>query len=358
MEKVIFLRPLGGFNDTLCRIARGLEFAQRTGRDLIIDTTDSGLMGEFDTYLTFHHASTSVKVTTRIDETLLSSLDHLAAFPRFINQDISLSQLMSLSRGERLDVARSHDMPSFRVDLTKDYSEDLVFFEGGGGGQASFRVLKHLSVSEPIREMLNDFSQSLPPEYLAAHVRATDYRADADYFLRRLGRIGKSRKVYLASDNHEVFEKAQNTYLPDRLVNKPVISTFEAGRSKHQKRRYQSESEMRAVTEQMFRDLFALSGASRLYYPLLDPSTTERGLTKASGFSLLARHIGEKPAIFTAFFHVERPTARPRLPYARILAPVRPQFIYWKRRPFRHLPDSLRLTKRLRAILQNLGNDG
>jgi hypothetical protein len=309
-------------------------------------------MGEFDDYLTFRQGSSDVRVLTRIDKELLVDLEGLSAYPNFLNSTTPLSTFLSLTLEERREVARSHGVLDLRTDLSRDYSQDLVFFEGSGGGSSSFTVLQHLSVSDSVASTIQNFAKGLPSRYLAAHVRATDYRADVEDFLKRLTRIRRRTPVYLATDNQDVYVRAKGSKLADRLLGAPPELGLEPGQPRHLKGNFESTADVRRATEQVFRDLFALSGASRLYYPFLDPSTTGHDFPKASGFSRLARYLAENPDVHSTFFRCPRPTP-PRWPAARILAPVRPRFVFWKRRPFRYWPDSLRLKGKLRALKEH-----
>ena len=48
--RYLLCRPRGGFNDTLSQIFLCMQYAKKTNRKLIIDTTRSGLHDNFSSY--------------------------------------------------------------------------------------------------------------------------------------------------------------------------------------------------------------------------------------------------------------------------------------------------------------------
>jgi hypothetical protein len=341
--KVVLCLPRGGFNDTLCQIEKCLTFAEETSRTLVIDSRESGLMGVFDEFLAFKKAAASVPILTSLTPELADGLGHLSVFPSFLNTEITLAAFLDLPFSEKRAYARERGYPSLKPSLVSDYPEDVVYYEGAGGGQASFRLLEKLCVSDRVVADLSDFSNSLPNHYQATHLRATDYRTDVEGFFSRLRKSIDGSPLYVATDNQEVFDRAKEEF-QDVVFNEYLTTPIEASRPKHRTSEYPDSRWRHKATLQMFRDLFAVSGSSGLFYSLLDPETTGLQALKASGFSLLARHLMEKPDLFEGFFRLPIPVKKigRKKRKVRLLAPFGNRYRYWRAAPFRHLPDWVR----------------
>ncbi len=353
MENAILCRPTGGFNDTLCRIQKCLKFAQETCRSLVIDTSDSGLMADFDTFLTYRHDTSTIDVTTELPPQLIKQWDTVSAYPGFLNRDISISEFLAKTPSERTALARQHGLRSLITPLRENRPETLVYYEGGGGGQSSFKLLPHLHVSDTVRDYLTAFAAELPTNYIAAHLRSTDYQADADDFLTRLGKQKTTAPIFLATDNLNIHHLAHTIYLPGRIINPAPSSPLDSVAPKHIKSSYSVTEQRHEASFQMLRDLFALAGSSRLYYPFLDPRTTEHGLLKASGFSELAAHLAKQPHLFENFFRLPRPTkAVHGTSASRILAGAHPRYRHWRAKQLMRLPGPLRPTGALKRKIQ------
>jgi hypothetical protein len=353
MESAILCRPTGGFNDTLCRIQKCLKFAKETGRSLIIDTSDSGLMGDFDTFLTFRQDTTGVDVTTALSPELIKKWDTVSAYPGFLNRDITISEFLTKTPSERNALARQHGLRSLITPLKGNRPEALVYYEGGGGGQSSFRLLPHIHVSDTVRDHLIAFAAELPTNYIAAHLRSTDYQADADDFLTRLRKQKTTAPIFLATDNPRIHHLARTIYLPGRIINPAPPSPLDSTTPKHIKSSYAATEQRHDASVHMLQDLFALAGSSRLYYPFLDPRTTEHGLLKASGFSELAAHLAGQPHLFESFFRIPRPTEPiPGTSASRILAGAHLRYRHWGAKQLMRLPEPLRPTGALKRKIQ------
>jgi hypothetical protein len=81
-NKYLLCIPHGGMNDTLCQIELCWLYALKYGRQLIINTQKSGLMGDFSDY--FEPIEKSLIIIPSIGQDLYDELNSLSCYPNQI----------------------------------------------------------------------------------------------------------------------------------------------------------------------------------------------------------------------------------------------------------------------------------
>ena len=302
--RYLLCRPRGGLNDTLCRVQLCIETAARDNRHLIIDTSESGLMGQFSDFFTLEDRLLSEGHTPTMDSELLGRLEGLNTDPKYISEEIGLRAFLSLRWAERRLIAQAHGRRGVGADLTSDSPSELRYYEAPGGGPLAYRLLRAARVSEKVRQAVLIANRQLPARYIAAHIRATDYQAPVDDFLRRLRRQPLSLPLVVLSDNQAVVDHARKVFRKREFLAIARPEVPREGLPLHKRSQYKSSAAAAEATVASLVDLFILSRSDVLYLPFLDTRTT-KGVLKLSGFSRLAAHLQTFPEVSRAFFGVD-----------------------------------------------------
>ena len=277
----LFARPRGGLNDVLCQVERCWRFAEKTGRELVFDTRDSGLLLDFHDVFTVREDVNSVIPHTLTPE-LVTYLNTLSAFPKDTEGNVDGYSSYKDDNDE------FHTLPSrspLKFSLKRDFAEDVVVYEGMGGGVASFCALQRLELAPWLAKHVSDSLASLPTEYISIHVRQSDLTTNYQKFLAKVNTlIGPDTRVFIASDSDEVQEFATTIFPPPRLNTLPSYDSRK-GVPLHAPEISISLEHRRRRTAEMFAELFALACAERFFF------TDIAGKSAVSGFSRLAAHL-------------------------------------------------------------------
>ena len=281
----LLARPRGGLNDTLCQIEKCWRFAEKTGRELVIDTRDSGLLLDF--HEVFEVRPESSKLTPhKLTEELVDELNKLSAFPADVQANVTAYDKFKDEHDE------FYTLPSrqpLKFSLKRDFSEDLVVYEGMGGGIDSFSFLRRVSLQDWLLEHVNNALSLLPNTYASIHVRQSDMKTDFRplfAFVNR--RVDSACPVLVASDSNEVTQPAREI-LGENRVFILEQDVERKGEPLHLVASSTDNQERKSRTSEMFGELFALSCASQLFFT----DVNERA--GISGFSRLAAHLVRHP---------------------------------------------------------------
>jgi hypothetical protein len=284
-ESFLLCRPHGGLNDTFCQIEKCWEYAEKSGRTLIIDTRKSCLFGEFSDF--FQPLGALIKVepdTTRIDQ----AINSLSCYPPRINGPQvngfpdALGTVYSKERGNLVDRI-SGALLTF--DFDKDYSEPILIHEQFGGGELSFSLLERITLSENIRPAVLDRIASLAGDYVAIHVRNTDYQTDYESLFDTIYPEVAGKSVLICSDDAAVIASAKSFFKASNVFSASEIPHTNQ-KPLHGEWTMQSDKDRTLSAMASIVDLCALGLSSKLYF--MDVTAGH-----PSGFSKLARHLSE-----------------------------------------------------------------
>ena len=284
-ESFVLCRPRGGLNDTFCQIEKCWHYAETFGRTLIIDTRKSGLFGEFADF--FSPVDASIKVepdTTRVDPAI-NSRD---CYPPRMSGPRIYGMLddhdTSYSNAYRNHVDRvSGALLTF--DFDRDYRESVLIHEQCGGGDLSFSLLDRITLSETVRSIVLDRIAGLGRDYVAMHVRNTDYQTDYESLFNTIYPEVVGKSVLICSDDADVIVKAKNFFRASTVFS---ISEIPHTNQKplHGEWTMKTDQERKSAAIASIVDLCALGLASKLYF-------TNVTAGHPSGFSRLAQHLNE-----------------------------------------------------------------
>jgi len=323
-ERYLLCRPRGGLNDTLSRIQICWRYAERTGRHLVIDASRSVLHGAFGDFFTL---TPSVgNVTVNPDSEMLSWLDGLDCRPavlagRLTSYDVRFVRGIGFTDAES-SVPTRFATRSVGPD-TPDFPEPLLVYDDSGGGKASFRLLHKVRFADSLASEFQALLREIGTDYMAVHVRNTDYQTDYRRLFARIRRRVRGRKVLVCSDDPTIATYAETALGVRVLVPDGYrLSTHPTG-AMHLPSSYPSRVERERVAYLALRDLVLLANASRLYAAPIERKgevlrqsgriqyrSVPQGMM--SGFSLLAQHLCTRKDLLDALLRV--PVGERRLP--------------------------------------------
>lgn len=168
MKRYILCRPKGGWNDTLCQIAKSYIYAITFNRELIVDTVwASGIKDYFDHYFSLNAKNPPlVPVHLRLS----ADLEHaLSGMEFYSNEGVITNHSAPLWRSSR---------GNFTFDFSIDYPSQLLIHSSDGGGLGSIEILKILRLSKLLVYEIQNGLNALGENFESIMIRNTDYRTD------------------------------------------------------------------------------------------------------------------------------------------------------------------------------------
>lgn len=308
----LLARPRGGLNDTLCQIEKCWRFAEQTGRELVIDTRDSGLLLDF--HDVFEVRPENSKVTPhKLTEELVEELNKLSAFPADVQGNVTAYDKFKDEHDE------FYTLPSrqpLKFSLRRDFSEDLVVYEGMGGGVDSYFALPRLRFRAWLKHQIEEELKQLPGRYLGIHVRHTDMRTNYEMLLAHVKKINRERlPVFLASDNDAVLGVARAIF-GDSGILTLAKKADRCGQPLHISTQQLSDENRREIIGEAASELLALSGAEIFFFSEV---SSRSGI---SGFSGLASHLSKRTSVRLDLLGSESEQASFRVSRPQLVAPL------------------------------------
>ena len=283
-RRIVLCRPHEGLNDTLVQIERCWSYAERTGRDLVIDGSHSFFRGRLWDSLVLRDGASRIAVHDVGDVRIPPSA---TTVPSALPGGLAYRTTIGRFDGRNRRVLAADGRP-ITFDFERDHDEDVLVHEAWGGGWSGHLTLARLRLAPWLRDLVLARTAALPEDYSAIHVRNTDLRTDVDAFLASVAPSLGTELVVVCSDDASVLERARRL-LGDVRVESVAHVPDLGGRPVHHARGI----DVRHLVGEAFVDLMAMAGARRLF-------TTEvlgRGGLRASGFSILARSLNERPEV-------------------------------------------------------------
>ncbi len=288
-ESFLLCRPHGGLNDTFCQIEKCWRYAEKSGRTLIIDTRKSCLFGEFSDFFTPVDAAIKVESNTTEVDVAINSLD---CYPPLINGP----QINELLDAHSTIYSEKHRNLIDRVsgalltfDFEKDYSESILVHEQFGGGDLSFALLERITISEKIRSIVLDRIARLDKDYVAIHVRNTDYQTNYESLFNKIYPAVAGKSVLICSDDAEVIAKARDFFDASTVLNASEIPHTNR-KPLHGEWTMKADEDRRMSAISSIVDLCALGLSGSLYFMNVTAG-------HPSGFSRLAKHLNENKGL-------------------------------------------------------------
>lgn len=296
IEKFLLCRPHGGLNDTLCQIEQCWRYAEKFGRTLIIDTLNSGLLAEFSEF--FSPRDSLTKVHFSLSEEQLCLLNTFTCFPHSIQGKLNTYFAVYSMDSKNYVDRETTAILTFNFD--KNYDELVLIHEQCGGGNLSFDLLNRISISENIRPIVLDRIQHLGHEYLAIHVRNTDYQTQyKDLFLDIYPSV-TNKSLLVCSDDAKVISHAKNFFILSNVLTSS--QTPQTGNKPlHLSSTHSDDAQRKKATVNSIIDLIALGRSTKLYFANVTAG-------HSSGFSRLAMHLCQNKNVIDALLKLDTST--------------------------------------------------
>lgn len=152
-----------------------------------------------------------------------------------------------------------------------------------GGGNLSFRLVKHIRLVPKVQSLIIQALKSLPEQYTAIHVRNTDHETYYQPFLDSLKSTLVDKAVAICSDDPKVLNYALSTLCESKVFTNSSLF-MKSGKPLHRHENYQDEIEMYNATVNSLIDLAILASSHKLYF-----TNVAKGYP--SGFSSLAEYL-------------------------------------------------------------------
>jgi hypothetical protein len=211
-HKFILCIPGGGINDMIQQIMFTFEYAKKYNRKSIIDTTKTRSFKHniFD----FFDVKEETLLTYDPDMfyNLVKKNKHLTIHPNVIIPD-TIDIFFNETTFSNSYMTYAYKNTSTQLDGSKHYDEDIVVHSNCGFGRGICSFLKFF-VPKPIilTELRSRFSQ-LGENYLAIHIRNTDYVSDVSGSIITLAdKISAHDVVFLASDDAGVISRFKDVF--------------------------------------------------------------------------------------------------------------------------------------------------
>jgi len=276
--KYVLCIPQEGIMDKFHTIYRCLNYAKKTNRVLIIDTTKDWFNDDINQYIHFH----SSYIYTGPSNSIIHRINKLTTYPRNINIE-KLDTIKKIKKNADAHHKFYINNICLSFGLNKQYDESIVVYSNGGGGNGLISLLEMSTLNAEVISMYKLRRAQLPDKYVGIHIRNTDYTSDVPNFVKTHDHIFRNNAVFLASDNKKTIDSIKNKYgkniytfasIPDN-DGKPIHEYYN---------RTQKEAKIYNIDTLV--DIFLLAAADNYYFSCVK-----------SGFSKTIFELRKKPEL-------------------------------------------------------------
>ncbi len=298
-DKFVLVRPQGGLNDTLKQIETCCQYAEFTGRKVVVDTKYTGSS-------TFHDNFSNYFVSRQrglILDTFELDLENFTdVFPTFLS-----GRLMEYRTNQKPVNGFYRDLENgepITFDFQKNYPERVVVHHQLGGGDSS-PFFHRAVLSQRLCEDLSARLKRLAPHYFGIHIRNTDYESDFQAFIKDLTarKYFLNRRVFLATDSEDALQYFKEN-VTDALYVELTQADVKGNQPLHTRNvddpHYWTKSNSEAIL-----DLLTLAYSNKILAAPLENFTliTGKNFNKImySGFVQLAMRLQSNRPLLTRF---------------------------------------------------------
>ena len=298
-ERVLLCRPHGGLNDTLATIEQCWSYAERTNRQLIIDTSRSSFCANFGKYFRsrFEDHQTLFELSDVVIEQLNTKSCSLQEIEGRIGEYATRIQLHeTISHLEWRLPVEDVSSKSLGIFFDAEYFVDLVVHESfRTGGQASSllrRLVFQRNICDEISTRLIELRKH---KYLGVHIRNSDLQSDYQEFFIRMKENFDNQIVLVCSDDFQVIEYAKHHL--DKSVVLTASEIPDLGGQPYQTPFVDGEETREKLSLDALVDLVALGESQKLFSALIVNREDVH-----SGFSQLAAELCADKSISRELF--------------------------------------------------------
>jgi exopolysaccharide biosynthesis predicted pyruvyltransferase EpsI len=211
--KYIVCIPQGGLNDMLCQCLKSIQYAVKTNRICYIVTSHTAYKENLGNY--FESILPNVHF---VDRSSLHHLNSLSCFPLCLK-----GKLLTYETYEKDHYWFEKETNTPLLFSFMDIMEhDIIVHEAAVGG-SSIDIFQYLRLKEHVKSEYKKRQQILPANYVAVHIRHTDYQCDnLDMFFKLLKYDIENTPYFLASDNSKIIEACLKKYPKGICASKPL----------------------------------------------------------------------------------------------------------------------------------------
>lgn len=277
--RILLCRAYCGMGDTFNQIEKCWRYAEANDRMLVIDTHDSGLLGNFGDFFAPRKKHSAIH---------FNLWEALQAFPDLLSDWYCKSSLKPradrpLGACQSIGVNRTASRIQTSFDFDRNHQEQVILHESGGGGSISFYLLDRVMLAPGFREEALRRLDQLPADYFAVHIRNTDYQTDYISLFERIRYRLSGQNLLVCSDDANVISYAKNFFTDSRVFQSSEIPITH-GLPLHDPSTFSDPISRRAATANAIVDLLALGRAKHVFI-------TRHAKGQTSGYSKLARHL-------------------------------------------------------------------
>jgi len=281
ISRVVLCRPLGGLNDVLCQIGIVCRYAEKFDRSIIVDTNHHST-----SYIKDHFSRYFISKQERLVLNLIeveSKLKNVGVVPHFLSNDL-------LRYDVKFDWDRGYFVESntgqpVTFDFTKDYTEPLLVHHMSGRQHgASLAALSKLRLQTNLRDELTKRLSSINSNYVAVHIRNTDYKTNYQSLLNQLKHHNAMRdceNLFVATDDIACLEYCRHLFTGINVISFSKLPQ-ESGLPIH---RLSERDDIYERNKDAILDLLMLALSRNLFF--LEINQNQWG-ARYSGFSILA----------------------------------------------------------------------
>jgi hypothetical protein len=207
-DRYMVVYPGGGFNDMLTAIERCLVHAIKYNRLLIIDSTQvAWFKHNIHDYIQFNHPNIYTGNTTELYDKILD----MSIYPPEMGG--KLKQIEYYFNNSDKTYTLLNTTITLKIDLTKDYCENVIIYSNPGSSICNPIILKYMSFKPVITSVYYDRLSVLTDTYTSVHIRNTDYASDVTDFLdKNTSTITAANILFLASDHAATIDSFCNLF--------------------------------------------------------------------------------------------------------------------------------------------------
>ena len=259
-ERYIIFIPKGGLNDSLCQLERCWAYAEKFGRQLVVDTRVSTVTGSALAMLEPRSKSALlVRTGANAQETAAIWVRPGASATGAIEG----SPINDLGSYDFLNLTNTR--VALNVDLSIDHPEPVLIHEQAGGGYSAWNCLRRVAVRPEDQKRISNLLPDLPNKFDGVHIRGTDYSPLTSELISTLNTPRAKLPLLVCSDSNEILTKAEEMF-SERTIITFAPHPVDADAPLHAHGSFATASERNAAAARLLAELAALSRARRFYF--------------------------------------------------------------------------------------------
>jgi hypothetical protein len=284
MKKYLLCRPIGGLNDMFRQIIECVQYSKRFDRVLILDTyyKNTGFMDYFDKYFYSSDKGYVLNLSEDLLRTIssgnISPLKDLENYDVYWNDSNHRWCYLNTTSPATFDFTKQHEQNTlvhhwypfwgeqWAVNRPTDFFNEFIF-------------------TEELTKNIFEIKKFIPEDYVAVHVRNTDYQTDFMKLFNLLRPAFYKKNVLICSDDIKCIEYAKKHFLHSNIFTVTESIDYD-GKPLHTS----TELDRFWVNRKAIIDLYFLGNANTFYCGHMVNG-------RISGYSALALYLNNNKVI-------------------------------------------------------------